>query len=71
MPTQADSTFKYVMFSSALAILKCPMPVEDKISILTMAIEAEIKELEYMPLIPITGLKSFDDAMDNLTNTWV
>ena len=71
MSTQADSTLKYVMFASALALVKCPMPLDDKIFILTMAIEAEIRELEYMPLIPVTGLESFDTAISDLTDSWV
>ena len=70
MSTQADSTFRYVMFASALALLKCPMPIEDKISTLTVAIDVEVKNLKYIPVMPITGLESFDDAVDDLTKGW-
>ena len=69
MSTQADSTLKYVMFASALAVLEYPMPIENKISILTAAIKAEIEYLEYIPVMPITELELFDDAMDNLTKS--
>lgn len=70
MSTQIDSTLKYTMFMSALAILKCPMDLEDKIKTLTSAIEAEVRYLEYMPLIPSTGLEPFDVATAKATTEW-
>lgn len=71
MSAQIDSTLKYTMFMSALAVLKCPMTVDDKINTLTAAIEAEVKNLEYMPLMPSTGLKPFDDATAKATTEWL
>lgn len=67
MTQQADTPVKLVMFASALAVLKCPMSVEDKINTLTAAINEEVKVLGYVPKIPTTGLVPFDTAVGNLT----
>lgn len=57
---------KKLMWFAALAVLKCPMPVEDKIKTL----EAELFPLldEGLPFIPPTGLEPFDRAISNYFN---
>lgn len=61
-----DIETRILMFSAALAVLKCPMSVEDKIQTLTTAIEEQRSSLGYSPVLPTTGLLPFDNAVINL-----
>jgi hypothetical protein len=53
-----------LMWFSAVAVLRCPMAVEDKIATLEGMLKPLIEE-SGLPSIPPTGLQPFDTAISS------
>lgn len=61
MPTQEQQK---MMFFAAIAVLRCPMSIEDKIATLEGHLNPLIEE-SGLPFIPPTGLQPFDAAISS------